>query len=169
MPEKVSEILKKLADILHWMGKYQECNILIYLLRWVKLRKLETLDELKAYVEMKERESHDRKDLRVVHVFKPSMADIERTDGFKVDFEVNMAFELFEQHLKRLCENREIVRYEIEDIYPKSKEEQWPCIVKVEVAMNHGIGGETFYVKLTPSSLSSEDGERFIRKYLVGR
>lgn len=56
MPEKVPDMLVKTADVLHWLGKYNEANALILLSRWMRARNIETLEVLEGCVTAAERD-----------------------------------------------------------------------------------------------------------------
>lgn len=49
MEEQLSERLKKLADLLHFLGKNQEANILIDLAVICQVKNVQTSEDLKDY------------------------------------------------------------------------------------------------------------------------
>lgn len=54
MKEEFPEMLLKAADAMHWLGKYDESNALILLSRFVRARKIGTLDEFEEDVRAEE-------------------------------------------------------------------------------------------------------------------
>lgn len=55
MEEKIWESMQKVADVLHWLGKYDECNTLIMTGRLMRANKIETSDEWAIFVAKQER------------------------------------------------------------------------------------------------------------------
>ena len=51
MEQAVSDTLEKLAEVLQWLGRIREALIVRYFVRFVILKKLETVDDLKKYVD----------------------------------------------------------------------------------------------------------------------
>jgi hypothetical protein len=51
----LSDMLLKAAEVMHWLGKYQEANALILLSRLCVARRLGTLQALQTYVEEEEK------------------------------------------------------------------------------------------------------------------
>lgn len=54
MEENVVEMLVTLASVLHWMGKYRECNVVTLLARMVKAYGIDTQEALERWVERTE-------------------------------------------------------------------------------------------------------------------
>lgn len=54
MEENLADMLVKTADVLHWLGKYRECNALVLLSRLLRARKIDTLADLDATVAREE-------------------------------------------------------------------------------------------------------------------
>ena len=50
MPEKIWERLEKVANGLHWLGRYQEANALSLTVRLMREREIETLEDWEEYV-----------------------------------------------------------------------------------------------------------------------
>lgn len=55
MEEKLWDTMQKTADVLHWLGKYEECNALIMTARLMRANGIETLEEWTKFVESQER------------------------------------------------------------------------------------------------------------------
>lgn len=55
MEENIADSLLKTADVLHWLGRYRECNTLILLSRLLRAENVETLDDLEEHVGEAER------------------------------------------------------------------------------------------------------------------
>lgn len=58
MEEKLADRIEKTAEILHWLGKYDECNALIMTSRLMRAHGVETLEEWSTFVEKQELEHH---------------------------------------------------------------------------------------------------------------
>ena len=56
MPEKPYELLLKVADILHFLGKYDLAGMIVDLAVICSVKKLETLEEVHTYRNQLERE-----------------------------------------------------------------------------------------------------------------
>ncbi len=54
MGELLGDKMTKLADVLHWIGKYEEANACALLGRWLRARKVLTVDQFEAFVEAAE-------------------------------------------------------------------------------------------------------------------
>jgi hypothetical protein len=54
MREHLADALLKTADVLHWLGRYTECNALILTSRLLRVHDLDDLDKLRAFVEREE-------------------------------------------------------------------------------------------------------------------
>ncbi len=54
MPEKIWERLEKVANGLHWLGRYEECNALNMTIRLMKAHGIETLEQWIGFVESSE-------------------------------------------------------------------------------------------------------------------
>jgi len=50
MPTKIWERLEKVAEGLHWLGKYEEANALWLTVRLMKAAEVETLEQWEAFV-----------------------------------------------------------------------------------------------------------------------
>lgn len=55
MGEKLWESIQKVADMLHWVGKYDECNALVMTARLMRANNIETLEAWTHFVESQER------------------------------------------------------------------------------------------------------------------
>jgi hypothetical protein len=55
MGEKLWERLQKMADLLHWLGKYDERDALAMTARLMRANNIETLEEWLSFVESQER------------------------------------------------------------------------------------------------------------------
>lgn len=55
MPEKLWETFQKVADVMHWIGKYDLANALIMAARLVKALDIDTLEKWQAWVEKQEK------------------------------------------------------------------------------------------------------------------
>jgi len=51
MSEKLIDILKRLAKILHWLGKYEECNQLTEVIKLMNIHRIETTEELREFMD----------------------------------------------------------------------------------------------------------------------
>lgn len=49
--ENLRDLLKQLSDILHWLGKYQEANIVSLLMVMLQCLKIDSYTQFKTYVE----------------------------------------------------------------------------------------------------------------------
>ncbi len=54
MGEHLADALLKTADVLHWLGKYEACNALIFLSRLARVHGLDDLAKLEAFVDAQE-------------------------------------------------------------------------------------------------------------------
>ena len=54
MEESIADALVKTADVLHWLGRYRECNALILFSRLARALNLTTLDDLEKRVQLVE-------------------------------------------------------------------------------------------------------------------
>ena len=54
MGEHLADILLAASSVLHWLGKYTECNALILTSRLLRAHNLDTLDKLEAFVTREE-------------------------------------------------------------------------------------------------------------------
>ncbi len=50
MPEKLYEMLNKLGDLLHWLGKYEDANEIFSLCRLFREHNIEKADDLSKYL-----------------------------------------------------------------------------------------------------------------------
>ncbi|HYV99661.1 MAG TPA: hypothetical protein VE967_19535 [Gemmatimonadaceae bacterium] len=56
MDEPIPDLLIKVADVLHFLGRYRESNVLILLSRWLRARGIATDETLQRAVEAAERD-----------------------------------------------------------------------------------------------------------------
>jgi len=56
MDEPIPDLLLKVANVLHFLGRYRESNVLILLSRWLRARGIETDEVLEGAVEAAERD-----------------------------------------------------------------------------------------------------------------
>lgn len=54
MGEHLADVLLKTSSVLHWLGRYEECNALILTSRLLRVHDLDTLDKLEAFVTREE-------------------------------------------------------------------------------------------------------------------
>lgn len=54
MGEHLADVLLKVSSVLHWLGKYEECNAIVMLSRLVRVHGLDDLAKLTAFVEREE-------------------------------------------------------------------------------------------------------------------
>ncbi len=54
MGECLADALLKVSSVLHWLGKYEECNAITLLSRLLRLHELDDLRKLEAYVTYEE-------------------------------------------------------------------------------------------------------------------
>jgi len=59
MDEPIPDLLLKVADVLHFLGRYREANVLTLLSRWLRARGIETDEALEAAVRTAERDAED--------------------------------------------------------------------------------------------------------------
>lgn len=55
MGEHLAEVMVRLGDVMHWLGKYQESNACILLSRFLRALDVGTLDQLEVMVTSTER------------------------------------------------------------------------------------------------------------------
>jgi len=55
MGEAISDVLARIADILHWLGKYREANIVGLVVRLLRVRQIEHYEHLEKWVQDEER------------------------------------------------------------------------------------------------------------------
>lgn len=51
MEEKLADMLSSAAKMMHWLGKYRECNALTLFSRYVRVHDLQTEAALREHVE----------------------------------------------------------------------------------------------------------------------
>lgn len=51
MGEDLIDLIKKLSDILFWIGRHSEGNVMVYLVRLLQAEKIETEEQFGRYVE----------------------------------------------------------------------------------------------------------------------
>lgn len=62
MGENLADVLLAASGVLHWLGKYTECNALILTSRLLRVHGLDDLDKLEAFVEREEQASDAQSD-----------------------------------------------------------------------------------------------------------
>lgn len=58
MDEPIPDLLIKVADVLHFLGRYRESNVLILLSRWLRARGIDTDDRLQFAMLAAEEDAH---------------------------------------------------------------------------------------------------------------
>ena len=61
MEEPLADSMQQTADVLHWLGRYTECNALVMTGRLMRTKGITNLEEWTKFVETEEQNSTERR------------------------------------------------------------------------------------------------------------